>query len=263
MPSGCIWVAYTKHFKRHTFLALRDSNDNYDSIMQLSRSLKSEFDWWENNVLTTNNPIRSGRYTIEIFSDASLIGWGVYCNGERANGFWNDAESSDYINILELKAAFIGLQCFAKNLYNTDILLRIDNTTAIAYINRYGGVQYSHLNDVAITIWQWCEQRKLFVFASYIKSKDNTEADQESRHFNMDDEWDLELQTFDKITKTFGIPDIDLFATRLNTKRNKYISWKRDPTVYNIDAFTIDWKPYFFYAFPPFSLILKCLNYER
>lgn len=259
-PAICYGWLYTKRFEREKFLALSNSEDNYDCVMNLSPNLKSEFSWWQNNILTLKNPIHSGRYTLEIFSDSSLTGWGIYCNGVRAHGLWSDTESKGQINLLELKAALIGLQCFAKDLYNKEILLRIDNTTAIAYINKYGGIQYTHLNDVAREIWQWCEQRKLFVFASYIKSKDNTEADQESRRFNIDIEWELASTVFDKITNTFGRPQIDLFATRLNAKCKKYISWKRDPSAYNIDAFTIDWSPYYFYAFPPFSLILKSLR---
>ena len=59
---------------------------------------------------------------------------------------------------------------------------------------------------------------------------------------------------------SYGRPEIDLFASRLNAKCDKYVSWKRDPSAFNIDAFTLDWSPYLFYAFPPFSLILKCLR---
>lgn len=66
-----------------------------------------------------------------------------------------------YINYLELLAAFLGIKCFCKNITNSEILLRIDNTTAISYINRMGGIQFPHLNNIAREIWQWCEERKL------------------------------------------------------------------------------------------------------
>lgn len=41
---------------------------------------------------------------------------------------------------LELLAAWFGLKCFAKELRDCDVLLRIDNTMAIAYIIKKGGV---------------------------------------------------------------------------------------------------------------------------
>lgn len=253
------WV-YTKRFEREKFLALRNSNENYDSTMQLHPSLQSDFSWWIDHIMTSNNSIRDGNYALEIFSDASLTGWGASCNREKTGGFWNAQEADNHINFLELLAALNGLKCFAKDLKQREILLRIDNTTAISYINRYGGVQYIKLNNIAREIWLWCEERQLIVYASYIKSKDNIEADEESRRSNIDTEWCLSQSAFDRITTTFGLPEIDLFASQINAKCKNYISWKRDPEAFEIDAFTVDWSSYFFYAFPPFSLILKALR---
>lgn len=68
-----------------------------------------------------------------------------------------------HINVLELKAAFFALQCYAKKFRNCDILMRIDNTTAISYINKMGGIQFPVLNKIAREIWQWCEKRNLWV----------------------------------------------------------------------------------------------------
>lgn len=253
------WL-YTKELEREKFLALKSNDDDYEQIMSVSSTLRPDLLWWANHIMISNNPIRTNRFVLEIFSDASLTGWGIFCNGERASGMWGAAEADDHINLLELKAAFIGLKCFAKDMRNKEILLRIDNTTAIAYINKFGGIQYPHLNSITKLLWQWCEARQLFVVASYIKSKDNVEADFESRRSNIDTEWSLASTAFDHIVNSFGRPDIDLFATYQNTKCYRYVSWKRDPSAFDIDAFTLDWKKYIFYAFPPFSLILKCLR---
>lgn len=264
LTSACPAIAYgwmyTKLLEREKFLALRQSNDNYDGKMVIPDILNEDLIWWEKHIMTATNLIRNGQYSLEIYSDASLSGWGVMCNGERANGFWDSIESQNHINLLELKAAFMGLQCFASDIHNSEILLRIDNTVAISYINRMGGIQYSHLNEITRQIWKWCEERQLYIFASYIKSKDNVEADEESRRSNIDTEWDLSFTAFTDIVDEYGEPEIDLFASRLNTKCTKYISWKRDPSAFNVDAFTVDWGSYYFYSFPPFSLILKCLR---
>lgn len=53
---------------------------------------------------------------------------------------------------------------------------------------------------------------------------------------------------------------IDLFASRVNKKCSRYISRDRDPEAFDIDAFTRSWSNFYFYAFPPFSLILKTLK---
>lgn len=123
-----------------------------------------------------------------------------------------------------------------------------------------GGVKFQKLSDLARTIWEWCEEREIFIFASYIASKDNVEADFESRKRNFETEFELSDVVFQKIVEKFGYPDIDLFASRINTKCEKYVSWTKDPGSFAVDAFTISWKERFFYAFPPFILITKILQ---
>lgn len=169
-------------------------------------------------------------------------------------------ERECHINYLELLAAFIALKIFAKYSFDCQILLRVDNSTAVAYINKMGGIQYPHLTEITRNIWDWCESKNLFVFASYIKSRDNCVADYESRKTHPDIEWELSDWAFETLTCTFGYPNIDLFASRINKKCDTYISWHRDPDAIAIDSFTVSWSHYFFYAFPPFSIILKTLR---
>ncbi|CAH2105277.1 unnamed protein product [Euphydryas editha] len=156
--------------------------------------------------------------------------------------------------------AFFGLQIFAKYLRDCEILLRIDNTTAIAYINKMGGIQFPHLTAMSRTIWQWCEERRLRLFASYISSSDNSVADAESRRVHADVEWELSHWAFQSICQQFNKPEIDLFASRLNKKCSTFVSWQSDPEAFAVDAFTLHWNRYYFYAFPPFCLILKVLQ---
>ena len=54
--------------------------------------------------------------------------------------------------------------------------------------------------------------------------------------------------------------DIDLFASRLNAKVYPYASWKPDPNSKIVNAFAANWRSFSFYAFPPFSLVLKTLH---
>lgn len=255
---------YIKKFEREKFLALCENNENFDAHMKISESIKEDLSWWKSKIFTSVNPIREFDFKLEIFSDASLSGWGAYCfrreRNEKTNGFWNFDEQKMHINLLELKAAFFTLRCFAADLRDCDVLLRIDNTTAVSYINRMGGIQFPQLNDAARDIWRWCEGRKIWVFASYIKSRDNVIADSESRKSESETEYALSYEVFRDIQKTFGEPEIDLFASRINKKCKRYISWHRDPFAFEIDAFTVKWNTFFFYAFPPFSIILKTLQ---
>ena len=252
------WL-YTKNLERRKFLALESNNNNYDSIMSLNPYI-NDFDWWKSQIMVGENSIEPLEFILEIFSDASLTCWGIFCNNEKTNGHWDENERKANINILELKAAFFGLKCYAKDAVNCNILMRIDNTTAISYMNRMGGIQYKHLNDIAREIWQWCEKRNIYIFASYINTKDNIEADAESRKLEPETEYELANYAFERIVQVFGKPDIDLFASRINTKCHRYISWKKVPDSEAVDAFTLCRKREYFYAFPPFSIILKVLR---
>ena len=54
-------------------------------------------------------------------------------------------------------------------------------------------------------IWQFCELRNLWVFASCVASAENVEADQASRMNNMDTEWELASWAFSQIMRYFPL----------------------------------------------------------
>lgn len=256
IPYGMV---HTKYMERVRYLALLKSNDNYDAQMTIPIQIHSDLHWWNDNITHKNKPFKLRKIDLYIYTDSSLSGWGAHCNGESVGGLWSQSEQNYHINQLELMAAYFGLKCFARSKSDCNILLRIDNTTAIACINKMGSVQFPHLNAISRKIWNWCEDKNINIQASYIKSKDN-KADEESRNTNIDTEWELSMEAFHEIEMKLGKPTIDLFATRINAKCKTYVSWHRDPYAYDIDSFTLDWSNSFFYAFPPFALITKCLQ---
>lgn len=253
------WL-YTKALEREKFLALAHSAGNFEATMSIPSYLHPDLLWWEQGILHSFNTLRKNYFVKEIFTDASLTGWGACCGSEKTYGFWSELDKKSHINTLELRAIFYGLKCFANDFSTCDILLRCDNTTAISYVNRMGSIQYPELCNLTREIWQWCEKRKIWLYASYISSTDNYEADQESRQNFSETEWSLSQDAFSLIVKEFGIPQIDLFASYINNKCTKYVSWHRDPGSFAIDAFTLNWRDLPFYAFPPFNLILRTLQ---
>jgi len=177
----------------------------------------------------------------------------------RGGGAWSAEQESLHINLLELLAAYYALRIYAANMRNAQILFRIDNTTTISCINRMGSVKYPSFNKVSRKIWDFCESRSIYIFASYITSKGNYIADKESRIQYSDTEWSLSDSCFESIIKTYGDPEVDLFASCSNNKCKKYFSWKPDSYALGVDAYTVIWQE-FFYAFPPFCLILRTLQ---
>lgn len=156
--------------------------------MTIPQSLQSDINWWSSQIMSCSNPIRTKQSSTTIFSDASLTGWGAACDGRTTGGLWTVEERRKSINYLELLAIFLALRCFADKLSKCEILLQLDNTTAVSYINRLGGTKFPCLNDLARQIWQWCESRDLWLSASYIPSKENAGANRESRINNIDTE---------------------------------------------------------------------------
>ncbi|XP_043270419.1 uncharacterized protein [Venturia canescens] len=193
--------AYLKNFEREKVRALEKNHGNYEFVIEINPELQADFKWWKNNILKIVKPIRNSKFSLEIFSDSSLTGWGAYCKEEKIHGFWSQEERRLHINCLELLAAFFALKSFAKNLSDCNLLLRIDNTTAISYINHMGGMGSKKLSEVAKKIWLWCERRNIWLFASYIQSKSNGEADFESRRLEPETEYALSEQAFRRIRK--------------------------------------------------------------
>lgn len=220
--------------------------------MDILYQLAEDFKWWINifSDPEQSNIIRSDVAALEIFSDASLTGWGASCGAYRTHGWWSEEDKTYHINFLELKAVFHALRCFASDLQNCQILLRVDNTTAITCVNRFGSIQYPHLLTLAKQIWSWFESRNIIIFASYIASIDNTIADQESRLISIDTEWSLSEETFLQISARFGSFDVDLFASIINAKCTSYVSWFPDSGAIANDAFTLSWSDEKFFAFP-------------
>ncbi len=242
--------------------ALKENMGNFDRLMCISEEMKSELKWWIDNVHQQHRCISKGAPDVTIETDASHEGWGAACTDEEIGGRWSYEEEKLHINYLELLAAFMALQAFHESVVNRHVLLMMDNTTAVAYIKNMGGKE-TNLNELAKRIWQWCLVHNIWLSASHIPGKLNVAADFKSRNFNDRTEWSLHPQIFDRLVQEFGEVDIDLFATRLNAKCTRYVSWHKEPHACYVDAFSRSWKNDINYIFPPFSLIGRCLQKIR
>lgn len=144
-----------------------------------------------------------------------------------------------------------------------DITIKVlcDNTTAVAYLQHMGGTHSINCNEITREIILWCKERNIRLNVSHLPGVLNTEADKASRQTGNNTEWSLDKSFFKILTDKWGTPEIDMFASRLNNKVQKYIAWKPDPGAIEIDAFTSDWSQYkLIYCFPPFSLVGKVLQ---
>lgn len=262
-PATTYGRLYTKRLERQKLLALQAVDQDYTQVTPITKSCKEDMKWWQNNLEKAFFRLDQPDFDLTIFTDASRSGWGAWMGEQHVFGFWDSEETEHHINFLELLAIKLALDQLVGEAKNQKILLRVDNTTAISYINKMGGIQHEKYNILARTIWQWAEERSNFLYATYIKSAENKEADFLSRIKYPDTEWSLDHQTFFRVTKQFGEPQIDLFATKINAKCPCFVSRFPEEEAFEIDAFTLNWSNLQFYAFPPFSMILRTLNKIR
>ena len=239
--------------------ALKLNRGNYQAKMKLSMNAKNDLNWWIENIETSFKNITCQPPTITVFSDSSKTGWGGIYGDLSTGGNWSLEESKIHINVLELIAAYYTLASLCRDVRDTHIRIMVDNQTALAYINNMGG-KTTLCNKITRQIWDWCLQRNVWISAAYLTSKENKEADEQSRISHSNAEWKLNPDIFNLITKLWGTPDIDLFASRLNHQVNKYCAWKPDPFCMSVDAFLHEWGNDYNYIFPPFSLVGKVLQ---
>ncbi len=174
-------------------------------------------------------------------------------------GFWSEDERKLHINTLELKAILNSIMSIFRDQRNISILARVDSTTAIAYVNKFGGCRSLVNLSVAKSIWKWCEEKEIFIYCTYINTKLNIYADKASREVVDKTDFSLDTNSFKTICQKLGTPEIDMFATVHTRKCTRYCSWFPDPECEIVDAFSMKWVD-FFYAFPPFTLIVKVLR---
>jgi hypothetical protein len=244
--------------------ALSQARGDYKALMTLSSGAVADLDWWIKNLKCAYADIIRPKSSLTLETDASGRGWGATDGQNNIGGQWNDIEAvkaeSNEINHLELWAAFLALRAFVPDKRDIHVLIRMDNTTAVAYVNHMGGTKSHNCNEVAKEIWEWCQARHIWITAAHLPGVLNIVADHLSRNFNDQTEWQLNKQIFQRLCSRFGNPDIDLFASRLNCQLNKFIAWHPDPDAIAVDAFTVDWSTSYFYAFPPFCLLPRVLQ---
>ena len=196
-----------------------------------------------------------------IESDASRLGWGATLKGQelRTGGQWSTSEQEMHINCLELLAASLAIQTFAKERQNINILVRTDNVSARAYINHFGGTHSWPMNHLAMQIWKWCIDWKIFLTAEHLPGIINQVADEESRTVRDRCDWMIHPHLFAQMERKMGPLEVDMFASHLTHQLPRYFIWRPDPAAEATDAFSQDWSQFQGYANPPWCLLLPTL----
>lgn len=248
--------------------ALTANKGNFEATCTLTDQAICDLKWWKNAKFS--KWIHPPCITLEIMCDASTGGntstgaWGAICNNIPCGGAWNVQEQSYHINVRELLAIYYALRAFLPLCVTKHVKIYSDSTAAVGIVNKMGTSKNILCNEIAKKLWYFCEQNNIWVTATHIPGVDNVSADTESRKEYKEAEWKLNKTFYEFCTKTLNfIPNLDCFASRLNAQLDTYVSRRPDPFAKFVDAFSLNWKSFNCYLFPPFSLVGRVLQKIR
>ena len=168
------------------------SGEDKEDSCRSAKNGREELEWWDNHMRNWNGKtLLRSEIDLVIDSDASLRGWGAACQDQRTGGPWSAEEENMHINCLELLAATLAVETFTKDRTGLSVLLRIDNTTAVAYINNLGGTVSRELLNLAKDLWMWCLERNIHITVQHLPGVMNHIADAESRTMRDRLDWKL------------------------------------------------------------------------
>ena len=120
VPEGCL------HMRPFQFHLKED--------WRYPQSLDNLLPWTE----TISADLHPKDHSIQLFTEASNEGWGAHLEQTSTKGLWSDRVKRLHINVLELKAVCLALQRFKDQCQNQTVLVAMDKSTVVAYINKQG-----------------------------------------------------------------------------------------------------------------------------
>lgn len=233
---------------------------NLGRTIELSTGARQDLEWWLQALTQWNGAAATPLPAdLQLTTDASDLGWGATLGDLQARGDWTASSTARHINMRELSAVLLALRSFRRQVANRSLLLRSDNVTVVACVNKIYGRSFV-LNNVMHKIWDFCIENNVTLRALWIPGVDNKEADRLSRAPDPTD-WEVTPLAFRLIDATFGPHHIDRMASATNTKLARFNSRLFDPKAEAVNCFAQDWSPGLSYVAPPFSLIPLVLRH--
>ena len=115
-----------------------------------------------------------------------------------------------------------------------------------------GGTHTTACNKVARDNWLWCIERNIWLSAMRIPSIQKETGDRT--------EWQLQPSVLKLLTKKWGRPEIDVFASRHNYQIKPFVSGRADPDGYATDAMCLSLRGKYVYIFSPFTMLSSVLQ---
>jgi hypothetical protein len=264
IPTTVYGKAHYRELEFAKLQALQDGRFDFDARFSWTDACRTDLEWWLHPSRTFSASFRASPTTTTLTTDASLEGWGAIWEGNMIHGAWED--DTRRIDELELRVVLQAIDTFDILRPGQHVLLRCDNTTAVAYVNNMGG-RIRRLDSVAKKIWERLENARALMTAMYIATDENP-ADAltrgvTSRTRMLDTEVQLNPRIFQELRVQGPFqPQIDWFTSVENAQLPRFYIWNaRGPsTAEGVDAFMFSWSGSPGYMFPPFSLLPRIVR---
>lgn len=234
---------------------------NWNSSVFLSDAAIQDLRWWKSALRSWDGKMVAPRDPDLILeTDASLSGWGGLVLGAnlQAAGHWGPRLRKRHINELELRAVLLTIQALSEHLQGKAVRVHSDNSTTVAYINKFGG-RFAHLNTVRRNIFRTCTELSIELSAAHVPGVTNVSADTLSRT-SLQQEWGLKPRAFQALQKRWGPYSFDRMASSSNKKVELFNSRFRQPGSAGADALAQSWVGHNNYVCPPLALVGPCLR---
>ena len=249
------------HYRGLQRLLISSEKLPWDSHLILDKNSILDLIWWSRlENLSAQSQILRQSPTLELRTDASNTGWGASLGDQRIHGHWPREIQSMQINVLELTAVLLALKQLQVHIRCKCLLIRADNTTALACIRKKGSTANPELTRISGKIWEWAVHNNIQLVVQHIPGIQNSVADLLSRQGQDQSDWKLDPSVFSSIALLRGPITLDLFASSGNCQVPRFFSWKPQQGAEKVNALLHPWPEKGAYAFPPFCLIPQVLQ---
>ena len=172
---------------------------------------------------------------------------------------WNKEEREKSMNWRELKVMEKTMKEIKNEVKEEEVRWVMDSVVVAAYMRKDIGRE-KNLAKMSWKIRDIEVERKIEIEIKVVKGEMIQRVDRLSRVIDNKD-YQVRWKMFNKMVRRWGMPRIDLFATRFSRKVQRFILREFDKKAVDQDALMISWrKRGLLYAFPPMALISTVLE---